>query len=156
MTKTQIAKKALIAEQKKNYEEMNKMIAQISDPDEKDVNYLQGVMKNNKYNRGNRKELTAILDQMEANLKPKNALTFETPEQEKAAQTASKAKSIVKGIAPNLMSDRAVMFTEIRKDLFELAEKCLGYARKQTGGAAQRLNQVANDLTRLAKTKLRE
>ncbi|MGR3220101.1 MAG: hypothetical protein ACUZ8H_09845 [Candidatus Anammoxibacter sp.] len=156
MTKAEENKKALIAEQKKNYEEMNKMIAQVSDPDEKDVNYLQGVMKNNKYNRGNRKELTAILDQMEADLKPKDAITFETPAQKKAAQTVSTAKELTKGIAPNLMTDRAAMFTEIRKDLFELSEKCLVYARKQAGGAALRLNTVSTNLTRMAKTTLRE
>ena len=156
MTKAQIAKKELIAEQKKNYEEMIKMIAQTSNPDKKDINYLQGVMKTRKYNRANRTEFTKILDQMEANLPSKNALTFETSEQKKASEVVSKAKKITKVAAPNLMSDRTVMFTEIRKDLFELSEKCIGYSRKQVGGAAQRLSNVANNLTRMAKQTLRE
>ncbi|MGR3220395.1 MAG: hypothetical protein ACUZ8H_11360, partial [Candidatus Anammoxibacter sp.] len=84
------------------------------------------------------------------------AITFETPQQKKAAQTVSTAKELTKGIAPNLMSDRAVMFTEIRKDLFELAEKCTVFARMQAGGAALRLNTVSTNLTRMAKTTLRE
>ena len=147
MTKAQKTKKELIAEQKKNYEEMQKMIAQISNPDEKDINYLQGVMKGRKYNRANRTELTKTLDKMEASLKP-----FETSTQ----KVASKAKELTGGIAPNLMTDRQIMFTEIRKELLELSEKCLGFARKQVGGAALRLNTVATNLTRMAKTTLRE
>ena len=161
MTKSEQDRKDLKALQEQNYDEMLKMISQINNPDQKDVDYLKTVMKGKKYNRANRTELTRTLDKMDIEINPKSAVAFEktqTPKQKKAEEVANEAKDIVKGKkpAPNLMSDRAEMFEEIREDLFQLAEKCTGYSRKQVGGAAQRLNQVANAITRLAKTTLRE
>lgn len=152
MTKAQQAKKELIAEQKKNYEELKKMIADYKTPNEKDINYLQGVMKGKKYNRANRTELTRVLDEMEAKLKPStNALTFEKTEQKKSVKVIQK----VKGLGKDSMSDRTIMFEDIRGELFKLADKCTTYSRMQSGGAALRLSQVAANLTRLAKQKLR-
>jgi hypothetical protein len=138
---------------------MLKMIEQIKNPDEKDVNYLQGVMKGKKYNRKNRTELTAKLVEMEAALKPKSAVTFvktQTAKEKAASGVVDKAKDLAKGKAPDLMSDRAVMFKDMREKLLALAEESTEYARKQSGGASLRLNNVATNLTRLAKKTLRE
>lgn len=155
MTKSEQAQKDLLAEQKKNYEEMSKMIGQVENPTKLDVKYLEEVMSERKYNRDNRTELTRLLVAMRTKLEaPKNAVTFgktESPKEQKPAPTTATSKP-----ADDLMSDRAEMFREIREELFVLAEKCVGYSRKQVGGAALRLNNVASNLTRLAKQTLRE
>lgn len=172
MTKSTKQKAAeLKAEQKNNYDDLNKKIAQMKNPTKRDVDYLQGIMKGKKYNRANRNELTDKLNEMEGSLRKtaepsKSAVTFETPEPtkkgKKIVDIVKKANKLttaeVMGTDEPVnaaMSERAKMFTEVRNDLEELAEKSLTYSRQSSGGTALRLAQTASVLRGLIKQKLR-
>ena len=135
MTKSKQNAKALKAEQKKNYDEMISLM-KIENPDRKDINYLQGVMKGKKFNRDNRNELTKILTDLE------EAIEAKAPTSETAPET-------------NKMT-RAQMFEEIRKDLIEVSNKCLAYSRVEEGGCAMRLNTVSRECKRMALNTLRD
>lgn len=157
----------LKAEQKNNYDDLNKKIVQMKNPTQRDVDYLQGIMKGKKYNRANRKELTDKLNKMELKAEPtKSAVVFETSEPtekgKKIVDIVKKANKLttaeVLGTDEPVnaaMSERAKMFTDVREDLEELAEKSLKYSRQSSGGTALRLAQTASVLRGLIKQKLR-
>ena len=171
MTKAQQAKADLIKENKANYDDLVAKIEGMSSPSERDVNYLQGIMKGKKYTREQRKELTDKLSQMELEAqKPKSTVVFETsepvapqnetPAMKEVADKVSTAKKLtmaeVMGTDEAPMSNRAKMFEEVRVELFALADKCISYSRKSSGGTAMRLARASTELSRLAKTQLRD
>lgn len=148
-------------EQTTNYNDMIKLISKMSNPSERDIDYLQGIMKGKKYTSKNRVELNEKLSQLEASTK--NTVKFETEEPEEAPKDEAqkvvvKAKKLtrgeVTGESDTPVTDREKVFKEIRDELFILSDKCLKYSRGTSGGTAMRLAQASKELSRIAKIKL--
>ena len=138
VTKSEKDAKDLKALQKKNYEEIVKKL-NIKNPDQKDINYIQGIMKGKKFNRDDRTKLSRQLMDMEKALEAKNQ-----PEPEQKPTTSANPLT------------RSQMFKEVREDLMKLSDKCLAYSRVEGGGAAQRLNLVARNCKRMSGNTLRD
>ena len=171
-------------EQKQNHDEMLSMIKQLSNPTERDINYLIGVMGKKGYHPKQKIKLEKMLNALSIKIpkekedKPQQGVVFDKDSSvgkrraaEKVVEEAqalvkentSRSKIKVVNVATQIIdkavadapSDRTTLFKICQKELHDLSVKYLELARNNKGSMASRLNMISRDLERHARNTLR-
>lgn len=153
-------------ETQQNYDEMFDMITKISNPKERDVAYLEGVMETKKYHHSQKKKLSKMLDELREGIveeepveetveEPKSAVEFDkdsTVGKRRAAEkVAEEARALVDSAAGGEKKSKIKVVNMATKEVDEAIEAAPTDRTLLFTECQKELNELADKYLKLAR-----